>query len=391
MRTRTVVLICLCLGITSGFLISHIAGQHFDPHNSFRAVSVIVAAGTIALGAAFGIIWYMQIWRVASDPAGRNMAIRTLIQAVGVIGILAGGYLAINRLEVNREGQITECFSRAITQLGDERLALRLGGIYALERIARDSHRDHWSVMQVLTAYVRELARWTPQGEDTEYVPLRELLPDSTGEVDRKIFLAVRGRRHQVPADIQAVLDVLRKRQPAFGRGEHRGLNLEYADLRGAQLEGANLRWAYMPCTNLDQAYLWSANMDIARMWGSSLRDAQMYEASLRETELPYAQLQWADLMCADLEGADLKYADLDHAWLWEACLRNVDFTNASLIGASLSGADLQGATLDGADLRAAYGLTQEQIESASGDERTQLPLYLDRPSQWANTKESQE
>jgi hypothetical protein len=33
---------------------------------------------------------------------------------------------------------------------------VRLGGIYALERIARDSESDHWAVMEVLTAFVRE-------------------------------------------------------------------------------------------------------------------------------------------------------------------------------------------------------------------------------------------
>ncbi len=35
-------------------------------------------------------------------------------------------------------------------------LEVRLGGIYALERIARDSPKDHWTIMEVLTAYVRE-------------------------------------------------------------------------------------------------------------------------------------------------------------------------------------------------------------------------------------------
>ena len=37
-------------------------------------------------------------------------------------------------------------------------MAIRLGGIYALERIARDSEKDHGPIMEVLTAYVREKA-----------------------------------------------------------------------------------------------------------------------------------------------------------------------------------------------------------------------------------------
>ena len=37
-------------------------------------------------------------------------------------------------------------------------MAIRLGGIYALERIAKDSEKDHGPIMEVLTAYVRENA-----------------------------------------------------------------------------------------------------------------------------------------------------------------------------------------------------------------------------------------
>jgi hypothetical protein len=58
-----------------------------------------------------------------------------------------------------RTGQITERFTKAIEQLGEEdedgepRLEIRLGGIYALERIARDSVQDYGQIMEILTAY----------------------------------------------------------------------------------------------------------------------------------------------------------------------------------------------------------------------------------------------
>jgi hypothetical protein len=68
-----------------------------------------------------------------------------------------------NSQELTREGQITDRFTKAIAQLGEqdpEKLAVRLGGIYALERIARESKEDHWPIMEMLTAYVRENAPW---------------------------------------------------------------------------------------------------------------------------------------------------------------------------------------------------------------------------------------
>ncbi len=71
-------------------------------------------------------------------------------------------------LRLTEQGQITERFTRAIEQLGSDKLEIRLGGIYALERIAGDSlametspGRDYATIMEVLTAYVRQNApRW---------------------------------------------------------------------------------------------------------------------------------------------------------------------------------------------------------------------------------------
>ena len=57
--------------------------------------------------------------------------------------------VATKSQDLTRQGQITDRFTKAIVQLGEqgpEKLAVRLGGIYALERIARDSERDHWPI-----------------------------------------------------------------------------------------------------------------------------------------------------------------------------------------------------------------------------------------------------
>ena len=49
---------------------------------------------------------------------------------------------------------------RAAMQLGNEKIEVRLGGIYTLERISRESPDDYWVVMETLAAFVREHARW---------------------------------------------------------------------------------------------------------------------------------------------------------------------------------------------------------------------------------------
>ncbi len=93
--------------------------------------------------AATTVLWFLARFYVDPTDAGeRTSLLQTTAQLVGGSALLAGLYLTWRTLQVNQEGQITERFSRAIEHLGDDRLAVRLGGIYALERIARDSPRD---------------------------------------------------------------------------------------------------------------------------------------------------------------------------------------------------------------------------------------------------------
>ena len=59
-----------------------------------------------------------------------------------LLGVIAAFWRASDterNVQVLQEGQITERFTRAIEQLGSENMAICLGGIYALERIAKDS------------------------------------------------------------------------------------------------------------------------------------------------------------------------------------------------------------------------------------------------------------
>ena len=66
---------------------------------------------------------------------------------------------AANRnAEAANQKQITERFSKAIEQLASDKPEVILGGIYTLERIARDSEPDQWTIMEVLTAFVRQNA-----------------------------------------------------------------------------------------------------------------------------------------------------------------------------------------------------------------------------------------
>ncbi|ACB52240.1 hypothetical protein cce_2892 [Crocosphaera subtropica ATCC 51142] len=63
---------------------------------------------------------------------------------------------AEKNIEVAQNSQITERFTKAVEQLGSENLSIRLGGIYALEKIAQDAPKTyHWTIMEILCAFIR--------------------------------------------------------------------------------------------------------------------------------------------------------------------------------------------------------------------------------------------
>ena len=54
--------------------------------------------------------------------------------------------------ELTEQGQVTDRYTKAIEQLGSDKLDVRIGGIYALERVAGDSPRDHPTVIEARRA-----------------------------------------------------------------------------------------------------------------------------------------------------------------------------------------------------------------------------------------------
>ena len=227
--------------------------------------------------------------RQPRPPAARDAA-RGRVLAVGA-GLLATGALVVTArsLARSRAGQVSGRCAQALEQLGGAELAGRLGGIRALEHVARDSPRRQPAVMEVLAAFIRERSRqpWPA--------------PDPGG----------RARERSPRPDVQAAITVVGRRLT--------GRDLSPVDLAGADLTGADLT-------------------------GADLTGAVLAHAVLARADLLAARLVRADLCGADLGGARLTGADLDGADLTGADLTDADLAGANLAGAELTGAELTGA-----------------------------------------------
>jgi len=154
----------------------------------------------------------------------------------------------------------TQRYTHAMALLGHELLEVRLGGIYALERLARESQPDHGPIIEVLGAFIRSRAPWS----DGEAAPAR------------------------LTADVQAGLSVLGRRTVAFDPSN-----------RPIDLHGTALARAYLPFAHLAGAFLYEANLE-----GAVLQNADLRGAWLWRTRLSGAVLEGADLRGADLTGA---------------------------------------------------------------------------------------
>jgi uncharacterized protein YjbI with pentapeptide repeats len=215
------------------------------------------------------------------------------------------------QLKLSEQGQVTDRYTKAIDQLDEKNaLAVRLGGLYALERIARDSPDDRATIAEVLCAYVRTAPRADPP-------------PDSAAKLSSLAFRA---------PDVQAALTILGRWQERLD--EPPDIDLHGAEIQGADLDEADLNYAYLVGAQLQGAILEDADLHGAGLDGAQLQGANLDEADLRGANLLGARLQGANLLGADLQGANL--------------------LGARLQGAKLLGADLQGANLDGADLQGA-------------------------------------
>ncbi|HEY4345381.1 MAG TPA: pentapeptide repeat-containing protein [Parvibaculum sp.] len=159
------------------------------------------------------------------------------------------------------------------------------------------------------------------------------------------------------------------------------GANFNGSFLRLASLQHADLRKIKLVGAELSGTLLTYANLEGADMRGANAAGADMRGANLKGADLSYARVDAAMLMDTDFTGAKLVGADFRAIELVKGLrFRDADLTDASFRYAFLRGVDFRGANLSGADFTRAFGLSNEQLALACGDEKTKLPDGLKIP-----------
>jgi len=362
-----------------------------------------------------------------------NKLLLALAGLIGVPFLVWRVFIASQQNTIALENARNTLFSKAVDQLGATRerkvpgitsgpdqktdptistepnIEVRLGAIYALEKLAREDIDLHWPIIETLCAYIRENAGPALPPPRDVAVAWGSSIPGPNNSAAAATYL---NTLRPPSVDIVAALRVLGRRsvdRRAFESrnreiskdGEAWRLNLAGCHLALAPLSGydfsdtlfsgtvllkAQFEHADLSGADFEQAHLEFAQLRKVRAVGSTF-----HKAHLLGTEFESADLQASDFSSASFEGANFVAAQFQFATFYrpESGLEALaerrslyrsqwgNLTRRAIFG----GANLAGALIDFLDLESAYGLTQQQIDVAYGNEHTGLPSGLACPT----------
>lgn len=308
---------------------------------------------------AVPLLWHLiaSIWTIPQIPdlTDRTEAVRNLglivAALVGIPFVIWRTSVAQKQVEVSEQGQITDRINKAVEGLGAERtvkildetprfmrhndewlvddennpipatrpdgkaiidrktfeqtapnLEVRIGSIFALEKIARDVPQYHLQIMEILCAYVRANARCRSVSPSTSMIKM------PTVRSDIQTVINVIGRRSQLQVEIESD-------------------QLFRLDLRNTLLSGIDFRKGDFSAAMFHDCQIEAANFSNCKLHGT-----QFFRSSLNYT----------DFFSADMTGSRLDLATINAPEV-PAGGMSESITMASIRGMSLAGSDISG------------------------------------------------
>lgn len=297
-------------------------------YNATRAAVYVVA-----LVALVFLMWLLgkvsvEAWHTyEKHESDTNLeAFRNLMLGLGALVIGPLGFLlaVIRTVSAWKQARVadqklqTETFATAIDQLAHDKLPIRLGAIYALEGLAKNSPQLHDSIFEALCAYVRAQRPWVENNEEE-------------GSNEEPI---------KTPADIQTILTVIGRRNRDH-ESSPKIIDLSDTDLRYAKFDGGHFESVNLHSAHLEHADLSGAHLESAHLSKSHLINAQMYGTYLSGAKLLWTHLEDTELFGAHLEGANCSHAYFNAAHLLMVSCNaktnvwGVDFRDAANISIS--------------------------------------------------------
>ena len=327
---------------------------------------VISALAMLGASGAFSAVFWDWL-RPESQPAESNAT------TIRNIALVTGGAVALvfatwrsrvaeRRADTAQQVLLNERYQKGAEMLGNGVLSVRLGGIYALQRLAEEHPEQyHIQVMRLFCAFAR--------------------LPTKDQSLEAGQVVIKPGTLLGIRQDVEAVMDAIGSRgrsRIALEREADFRLDLRGTDLPGAQFLGFDLSKGYFHHSNLTSANFANTDLSDAFFTAADLSQARFYKMNFLRTRFGRANLSGAifedaDLTNAgfhnvDLSGANLSGSNLSGATFQDAKVSNARLERANLSRAGFLRADLSGARLVRADLSSAHFLDADLNQANIAD-----------------------
>jgi uncharacterized protein YjbI with pentapeptide repeats len=392
----------------------------------------LLAAAKVSMTAAFG----NETARVEAAKVFFPVVLTLVGGPFLIWRVITAHLLAIaarNQAQIGRESHYTTLFTKAVEQLGATRdvttqelvskpdgsaseavlrtepnLEVRLGAIYALERIATDSERDHWPIMEVLSAYVRNAqnaGRLVPKPDGTKsLIAWFDEIRRSGPRVDIQAAFTVMCRRSETRIErereenqfldfSEANLQNIRAARGNLSEANFCGASLDFASFReiglqNAQFDDSSFYGVRFDSSDLSRVGFEDCKIERSNFYDCTLTAGRFIQATLRNVTFSACDLSGLSFHLAQFSGVIFHNLDLGSVSFRQAILSApfetpARFTNVNFSSSNLSFSRFDAAEVFGCDLSACPGLTASDFETAFGDGSTTLPSDIERPLSW--------
>ena len=312
-----VVVVPVVGGVLSWVFWDHLHDGHESLSSTIRNL-VLVIGGVDAVILA---VWRSRVAERQADAAHRQVeSARSQVEAAH-----HQVEAAHRQVEAAQQSLLNERYQKGAEMLGSGVLAVRLGGIYALQRLANEHPPEyHVQIMRLFCVFVRN-----PTAEGTGNAG------QANDEVGETLEAHEDGGGARPRQDVEAAMEAIATRSK-IGIGLERDEEFRL-DLRGASLRDLNL----MNFKDVDLSW---ANFSGADLAGVNMR--------------PLTDMSWIHAVSVNLSNACLVDVNLSVTRFW----------GTDLSGALLQGANLSGAAFSDLDEDTPCRMTQAQLDSACAD-----------------------
>ena len=390
--------------------------RSFGPLLSTLIILVVGGLFFLAIAAAFKLLG-SAVFGDLPKGAGSSFGLTGIIVAmIGAPFVVWRAFVAQKQVDVAEQGQITDRISKAVEGLGAEKtvnklgreisyiidsnqhrefefqnrpfnvpetaenfhgsswasysvnepnLEVRVGAIYALERIAADSRRDYRQIVEILCTYIRQNSPKEEYSNDEEPNILK-LFQEPSLRVDVQTALTVLGRRtkKQIKYDEQAI------------QGHE---NFPYVfDLRNTNLKGATLS-----NLNLDRAFLLGSDLSAAFMVNTSLKRSSLNSCDLSNAFMMFAKLHHSKMSKVNLKGTSaegVKFINVEFSDLLTDALTST--TGSDFSFSAIYSSKLARPAIDPRHFKVMYGDASVDYAYEFSFEETKA---IERPPHWHN------